>query len=941
MSNDYSLSDIQKALNEKKAKQSEQRQNLVESMAEQMPVKHLSESDKKHQVTEQRLTALANRVENLMGMSSRISMVEQTANTLVSGIGHNANGASQGSGIVKVADADDMFIDSISHGESIMWDQTLLSFIPGAGGGGGGAGTLNETLFLGNKANKDIEFENTSGVVYNTDSILDEFGHNTWRTATDTQGGIIKRETFNNSLDSAKVVNIDTKYDKDNGKGVYIESGGDVSLHDFNSKNVDWQDATLGKRIVNVDVLNNRLEAERAILIEKAVQMLNFNDAKDINASIFTGNQTQFSLMNKFGIHNTGVDGLPITPTPLERYPKGSYLLLERDGTSDYGLFEIVDDGVSRPPATEFNSITFLDGQGELNAGEQVNVYAFNKNYDLTLLQLLLHEIEARVAKDGDAMSGGLEINVQDKTKNPISFEIKGLQSSGGGSNYVFSAHLDSKDRDIVEYHGPMEDGDEIVNKKYVDNLIQSIAGGLNYIGEVDPDTDDLSTIDQSPSPGDFYIFDKDGTWIPTGEAVKSGDWLLYDGVDWNILSRDLSGDYLALTGGTMAGPITMGPGHSIFMNSDTPVVTRRIDSGNNSNLEIFRNGDRKVQVADGSVQVFEDFQISGSGNLKVRNGCQIISGGNNIINLFGNGARYLGNIIEDTSFVNKKYVDDEISSAVVTGDYVPLDGSKPMTGNLKIHNVTNSNSEAGITLTGDRPNATNAAGTIKFINLTAGTGDAAVGYLTYRADSSNKFFRFSKSLEVKGNLTAETLQVNDDATFDKDITSTGLVTGADLYISSYGDRSLKVSNYMLEPFKVKYGATSLIDMIPALVNVNTKVQVKGGFGVNDNSLQPFFQINMKGRKMLEYDGNGLSYEGSMTKDNQLVTKKFVEDYVGGNGGGGGGLTEADVRRIVQEMSDNGDIQATTGAAVVDILPNNPQRGQIYIQADGQVAFGL
>ena len=51
MSNDYSLSDIQRALNEKKAKQSEQRQNLVESMAQQMPVKHVSEEDKRFQVT--------------------------------------------------------------------------------------------------------------------------------------------------------------------------------------------------------------------------------------------------------------------------------------------------------------------------------------------------------------------------------------------------------------------------------------------------------------------------------------------------------------------------------------------------------------------------------------------------------------------------------------------------------------------------------------------------------------------------------------------------------------------------------------------------------------------------------------------------------------------------------------------------------------------------
>ena len=96
MSNDYSLSDIQRALNEKKAKQSKARQNLVESMAQQMPVKHVSEEDKRHQVVEQRLTALANRVENLMGMSGRLSLIEETANTLVSGVGHNALGGSQG-----------------------------------------------------------------------------------------------------------------------------------------------------------------------------------------------------------------------------------------------------------------------------------------------------------------------------------------------------------------------------------------------------------------------------------------------------------------------------------------------------------------------------------------------------------------------------------------------------------------------------------------------------------------------------------------------------------------------------------------------------------------------------------------------------------------------------------------------------------------------------
>ena len=265
------------------------------------------------------------------------------------------------------------------------------------------------------------------------------------------------------------------------------------------------------------------------------------------------------------------------------------------------------------------------------------------------------------------------------------------------------------------------------------------------------------------------------------------------------------------------------------------------------------------------------------------------------------------------------------------------------MTGDLKITNTTNNNTEAAIILKGARPDATNSAATIKFLNQTAGTGDAAAGYLTYRADSTDKFFRFSKKVEVKGDLTSDALQVTGKSKFDQEIEVTGRVLADELYINSYGDRSLKVSNYLLEPFKVVYGAATVVDMIPSLVNVNSKVLVRGGLGVIDNSLTPFFQITIKGTKLLEWDGNGLSYTGSITKDNQLVTKEFVEDYVGANGGGGGGggLTEADVRRIVKEMSDNNEIQATTGAAVVDTLPTNPQRGQIYIQADGQVAFGL
>ena len=79
-SSDYSLSDIQKALNEKKQKQAQQQKMIAEHYAREMPVKHISEEDKKFQIVEQRLTAISNRVENLMGLSGRVSLIESQAN---------------------------------------------------------------------------------------------------------------------------------------------------------------------------------------------------------------------------------------------------------------------------------------------------------------------------------------------------------------------------------------------------------------------------------------------------------------------------------------------------------------------------------------------------------------------------------------------------------------------------------------------------------------------------------------------------------------------------------------------------------------------------------------------------------------------------------------------------------------------------------------------
>ena len=839
MSNDYSLSDIQRALNEKKAKQSAQRQNLVESMAQQMPVKHVSEEDKRYQVTEQRLTALANRVENLMGMSGRLSLVEDQANTLVSGIGHNAMGASQGSGIVNVADADDTELQGISHGETIRWDSTLQKFTPAQGGSGGGAGTLKDTLFLGNEADREILFEDNHGLIHNVGMTPDIHGKMEWRTAVNNQGDVYKSEVFYNDLDNAKVVQIDTKYDRDHDKGIYLEASasgipGGVTLQNFESPFVDWTDDTLKRRLINAETLNNRIEAEHAILHVVKIQKQNFATADAIPGSFHTEGVTKLELVTRIGLHNLLADNQPVLPSHVDRYPIDSYILIEKLGSSDYGLYTIASDPIFRGDCTEF-MLNLVDANGEIVFDETANIYAFNKNYDLTLLQFLLHEIEARVEKQGDRMTGGLVIENADKVADPVSFEIKGIQSGGGSSNYIFSSHLDSKGRDICEYHGPIEGATEVVNKRYVDSLIQNLSGGLRYIGDLDPNIDTPASLDPNALAGDFYIFGASGDW--EGEDVKNHDYLIYDGTDWKVLHRDIDDDFLPINGGTLTGSLQMSDGSTISMNGLTPIKTRRIDSGNNSNLEFFRDNDKKLQLASDSVQVFEDLSLQANSDFKVRNGCQVHSGNKYIMTLYGNSVRYHGEETTDDSIVTKKYVDDLVGNTTVTGDFVPLDGSEEMTGNLQIVNHKNNNTAAGLVLDGYRAQSNNpsSSATITFKNGRLSDDATNTGYLTFRAANGSNWFNFNQKVD-----------------FQKGTKITGLTETTNLKVTG--------TDSTIKHLDISMGTDA----------VSLRVGGRTMFKKKDEAID--------GSNIFEIFGDKVLYHGTVTDERSVVTKRYVED---------------------------------------------------------------
>ena len=68
------------------------------------------------------------------------------------------------------------------------------------------------------------------------------------------------------------------------------------------------------------------------------------------------------------------------------------------------------------------------------------------------------------------------------------------------------------------------------------------------------------------------------------------------------------------------------------------------------------------------------------------------------------------------------------------------------MTGDLDIDRSTEStNTEAGLALTGSRPNTTNSAATITFEN----SQSATLGYLTYRSFGNESFFKFNRDLDL------------------------------------------------------------------------------------------------------------------------------------------------------------------------------------------------
>ena len=123
---------IAKPLARRQPKSSLKESNFVEDVASKMTQvqKRTNAASGQEKLTEEQLT--------LNNFQVQIDGIRRALreHTVVSGIGQGGDGQTPGSGVVRIRDLDDVSLDNISEGDSLIWDDLLGSFVPGAGGSG-------------------------------------------------------------------------------------------------------------------------------------------------------------------------------------------------------------------------------------------------------------------------------------------------------------------------------------------------------------------------------------------------------------------------------------------------------------------------------------------------------------------------------------------------------------------------------------------------------------------------------------------------------------------------------------------------------------------------------------------------------------------------------------------------------------------------------------
>ena len=188
--------------------------------------------------------------------------------------------------------------------------------------------------------------------------------------------------------------------------------------------------------------------------------------------------------------------------------------------------------------------------------------------------------------------------------------------------------------------------------------------------------------------------------------------------------------------------------------------------------------------------------------------------------------------------------------SGGTASDFV-LKAGDTMSGNLAIDRGAETNTEAALTLTGNRDNTTNSAATIAFENSQSTT----LGYLTYRSFGGESYFKFNQDVD----LNSKTL-------------------------SGVGHIEIKPGGYIgsgsNERIKIRNGGNSDGQAATEIQRVGDSKRafaIKGRAAGSSDITDFFWAYGNSGT-----GGDALNYTGKMTSDTNIVNKGYVDSKVGG-----------------------------------------------------------
>ena len=169
------------------------------------------------------------------------------------------------------------------------------------------------------------------------------------------------------------------------------------------------------------------------------------------------------------------------------------------------------------------------------------------------------------------------------------------------------------------------------------------------------------------------------------------------------------------------------------------------------------------------------------------------------------------------------------------------------MTGDLAIDRGAGTNTEAGLALTGSRPNTTNSAATITFEN----SQSATLGYLTYRSFGNESFFKFNRDLDLNNKGLRQIGEIR-------------MTPGG--YIGAGSNPRLTFNN-----------ANSSTDGNGLLV-VQRPADNRRGFVIRGNDTDGDEQDMFYTFTNVSGTPDAVNYVGKMDSDDNLVNKSYVDD---------------------------------------------------------------